>query len=206
MRPVLALLALLVPAAAATAQTVKVDYDAKVDFSRFKTFAWSEAQEHAKNPANHIRITRATERELVAKGFQKAESGPADIRVRYYSKIEKKLKSSSRQESGTWQPNDLRTVVDVSRVDQGTLILELTDGESRAVVWRGRRSAWPPVPTWWPRSSTRRSRRSSRPTLPSPPPRRSLLLPGSPSEGGAHDVLGLSEDRLEVLGLFRLSA
>jgi Domain of unknown function (DUF4136) len=136
MRSVLALLALLVPVAA-TAQTVKVDYDAKVDFSRYKTFAWSEAQQHAKNPANHIRITRATERELEAKGLQKAESGPADLRVRYYSKIEKKLKSSSRQESGTWQPNDLRTVVDVSRVDQGTLILELSDGESRAVVWRG---------------------------------------------------------------------
>ncbi len=137
MRCLIALLAVLAAPAAATAQTVKVDYDAKADFSRYRTFAWSEAQEPAKNPANHIRITVAAERELAAKGLQKAESGPADVRVRYYSKIEKKLKSSSRQESGTWQPNDLRTVVDVSRVDQGTLILELSDGESRAVVWRG---------------------------------------------------------------------
>jgi uncharacterized protein DUF4136 len=137
MRCVIALLAALAAPMAATAQTVKFDYDAKVDFSRYKTFAWSEGQEPAKNPANHIRITRAAERELEAKGLQKAESGPADIRIRYYSKIEKKLKSSSRQESSAWQPNDLRTMVDVSRVDQGTLILELTDGESRAVVWRG---------------------------------------------------------------------
>ena len=137
MRSTIAVLALLVAPVAASAQTVKIDFDAKVDFSKYRTFAWSEAQQPAGNPANHIRITRAVERELLAKGLEKAESGPADVRARYYSKIEKKLKSSSRQESGTWQPNDLRTMVDVSRVDQGTLILELSDGETKSVVWRG---------------------------------------------------------------------
>jgi len=124
-------------AASAAAQTVKVDADGKVDFSKYRTFAWSPAQQAVKNPANHIRITRAVERELVAKGFHKAETGPADARVRYYAKIAKKLKSSSRQESSAWQPNDLRTMVDVSRVEQGTLIVELSDGESKEVVWRG---------------------------------------------------------------------
>jgi hypothetical protein len=137
MRFVIPVLVLLAASPAVTAETVKVDYDVKVDFSKYRTFAWSEAQQPAKNPANHIRITRAVERELLAKGLQKAETGPADVRVRYYGKIEKKLKSSSRQESGAWQTNDLRTMVDISRVDQGTLILELSDGESRAVVWRG---------------------------------------------------------------------
>ena len=137
MRSTIAVLALLVAPVAAGAQTVKIDFDAKVDFSKYRTFAWSEAQQPASNPANHIRITRAVERELLAKGLEKVESGPADVRARYYSKIEKKLKSSSRQESGAWQPNDLRTMVDVSRVDQGTLILELSDGETKSVVWRG---------------------------------------------------------------------
>ena len=131
------LTALASPGGAGTDKSVKVEYDAKVDFSKYKTFTWSEAQEPVANPANHIRLTRAVERELLAKGLEKAETGPADVRVRYYAKIEKKLKSSSRQESSSWQPNDLRTMVDISRVDQGTLILELSDGESKDVVWRG---------------------------------------------------------------------
>ena len=133
----LAVFALSSVASAQTLKTVKVEYDNKVDFSKYKTFAWSQAQEPVGNAANYIRLTRAVERELLAKGLEKAETGPADVRVRYYAKIEKKLKSSSRQESSSWQPNDLRTMVDISRVDQGTLILELSDGESKDVVWRG---------------------------------------------------------------------
>jgi hypothetical protein len=126
------------------AQTVKVDFDHDVDFSRYKAYSWSETQEPASNPANHLRLTRAIERELGEKGLQKdsggtpkGAGGTPSVRIRYYSKIEKKLKASSYQEDDIWQPTNLRTRVDVSRIKQGTLILELSDGESSDVVWRG---------------------------------------------------------------------
>jgi hypothetical protein len=119
------------------AQTVKVDFDHDVDFSMYKAYSWSVTQEPASNPANHLRLTRAIERELGEKGLQKDGAGTPGVRVRYYSKIEKKLKASSYQEDDIWQPTNLRTRVDVSRIKQGTLILELSDGESSDVVWRG---------------------------------------------------------------------
>jgi hypothetical protein len=136
LRVVFTFVALSLLAEAQVLKTVKVDYDDKVDFSKYRTFAWSEAQESVSNPANHIRITNAVERELTAKGLQKAETGSPDLRVRYHAKIEKKLKSSSRQESSAWEQNNTRTMVDLSRVEEGTLVLELSDGASGDVVWR----------------------------------------------------------------------
>jgi hypothetical protein len=136
LRVVFAFVALSLLAEAQVLKTVKVNYDEKVDFSKYKTFAWSEAQESVSNPANHIRITRAVERELAAKGLLKADTGSADLRVRYLAKIEKKLKSTARQESSSWDQNNLRTMVDLTRVEEGTLILELSDGASGDVVWR----------------------------------------------------------------------
>jgi len=119
------------------AQTVKVDFDHDVDFSRYEAFSWSVTQEPASNPANHLRLTRAIERELSDKGLRKDEAGTPSVRVRYYSKIEKKLKASGYQEEDFGHPSNLRTRVDLSRIKQGTLIVELSDGESSDVVWRG---------------------------------------------------------------------
>jgi hypothetical protein len=119
------------------AQTVKVDFDHDVDFSKYKAYSWSQTQEPASNPANHLRLTRAIERELGEKGLRKDGVGASSVRVRYYSKIEKKLKTSGYQEEDVGHPNNLRTRVDVTRIKQGTLIVELSDGESADVVWRG---------------------------------------------------------------------
>jgi len=61
---VLGSLTFLLAAASLHAQAIQVDFDHGVDFSKYKTFSWSLEQQPASNPANHIRITRAVEREL----------------------------------------------------------------------------------------------------------------------------------------------
>jgi hypothetical protein len=131
----LAALVALAPCAL-EAQTVKIDFDKKADFSKYKTFAWSESQEPAVNLANHVRITGAIEAELVAHGFAKAESGRPDLKVRYVGKVEEKLRGSSYTTGSNWQPNDLRTMVDIKKVKEGTLIVELYDRATRLLVWR----------------------------------------------------------------------
>ena len=118
------------------AQTVKIDFDKQADFSRYKTFAWSESQEPAPNAANHVRITRAVEAELVGHGLVKAESGAPDLKVRYVGKVEAKLRGSSYSTGSNWQPTDLRTMVDIKKVKEGTLIVELYDQATRLLVWR----------------------------------------------------------------------
>src|SRR5262249_27844864 len=69
--PTLALLLLAVPASAQEFKIsglVKPEYDKTRDFSKYKTFTWSEAQERGSNPADHVRIFGGIENELQAKG------------------------------------------------------------------------------------------------------------------------------------------
>jgi len=116
---------------------VKVDAAEGIDFATYETFAWSETQEPASNPANHIRVTRAVERELVAKGLKAAGHQLPDLRLHYFGRIEKKIKGTSHL-ADTYRPTaDVKTVVDFSRVKEGTLILELIDRKSDQIVWRG---------------------------------------------------------------------
>jgi Domain of unknown function (DUF4136) len=116
---------------------VKVDAEPGIDFGVYKTYGWSESQEPAPNPVNHIRITRAIERELQAKGLKPSASEPPDLRIHYFGYIEKKLKGTSHQEE-TYRPTaDVKTVVDFSRVKEGTLILELFARTTGRLLWRG---------------------------------------------------------------------
>jgi len=116
---------------------VKVDAEPGTDFALYKTYAWSENQEHAKNPANHLRITRGIERELQAKGLKPSASASADLRLHYFGYVDKKLKGTSHQQD-TYRPTaDVKTIVDFSRVKEGTLILELFARNTGLLLWRG---------------------------------------------------------------------
>jgi hypothetical protein len=132
--------------ARAQAQDVKVTHEPGTDFSRYKTYDWIETQEPVANPVNHVLITRAVERELGAKGLQKPAEGKPSMRVRYYAKIEKKLRGKGGQRQSFGEPTNLRTTVDFNRVEEGTILVELCDEETRLTLWRGTVSATAPRP------------------------------------------------------------
>ena len=116
---------------------VKVDAEPGTDFALYKTYAWSDNQEPAPNQANHLRITRAIERELQAKGLKASGATPADLRLHYFGYIDKKIKGTSHQQD-TYRPTaDVKTIVDFSRVKEGTLILELFARNTGRLLWRG---------------------------------------------------------------------
>ena len=115
---------------------VKVDFAEGIDFSQYRTYQWKESQEPSDDPANHLRITRAVESELEAKGLTKVDPGKADLKVRYYGKVISRVKSSSRPAGSAWEPGNLRTMIDVGKVQEGTLILELYEARGENLVWR----------------------------------------------------------------------
>jgi len=139
--PTLALLLLCLPVAGQELKIsgqVKTEYDKTLDFSKYKTFTWSESQERGSSPADHIRIFGGIERELLAKGFTKDDTGKPDLRVRYFSKVERKLKGSPGQSETSWTatPNQ-RTTVDFKMPREGTLTVTFYDGETGDIVWTG---------------------------------------------------------------------
>lgn len=121
----------------AVAQEVTFDYDQAADFTKYKTFGWSLAQVPAKNPANHVRITRAVEANLATRGITKATDGDPDLTLTYSGKVGEKVKVTSKSAGSYWEPTNLRTTVDVGKVKAGTLILEMADAHTKDVVWRG---------------------------------------------------------------------
>ena len=130
-------LVLLLLGADASAQEIKLDYDHDVDFSRYKTFAWSVAQQPAKNPANHVRITRAVEEAFTAKGLNKDTAGIPDAYLMYVGRVGDKVKVTGHSGGSSWEPTNLRTMVDLNKVREGTLVLEMYDARTKDVVWRG---------------------------------------------------------------------
>jgi len=130
-------LALVFAAVAASAQEIKLDYDKDIDFSKYKTFAWSVAQQPAKNPANHIRITKAVEETFKGKGLSKDATGTPDAYLMYTGRVGDKVKVTGRPGGASWEPTNLRTMVDLNKVREGTLVLEMYDARTKDIVWRG---------------------------------------------------------------------
>jgi Domain of unknown function (DUF4136) len=125
---------------------VEVEFDHAADFSIYKTFAWAPFQDPAPNPANHVRITRAVERELNAKGLHKVPPGEATCFLRYQGRLERKFQGSPSQSQSPWSPSDKRTIVNIEKVKIGTLILEVWDARTKDLVWQARQSAPAPSP------------------------------------------------------------
>jgi hypothetical protein len=127
------------PALAQTFKLAKadVDYDHDVDFGAFHTFQWKEGQEPLPNPTRNMAMVAAIERELEKKGLTKVREGTADLRVRFYASLEKHLRGASRQSENPYMSGDLRTSVDIEKMSEGMLIIELYQGDTDRRVWRG---------------------------------------------------------------------
>ena len=134
------LLMLLALAAPLSAQVMKlpkavVDYDDRVDFKAFHTFQWKDTQDRLPDPARHMAMVTAIERELEKKGLTKPLDGSGDLRVRFYASVDKKVRGTGRQES-SWT-GDLKTSVDFEKMAEGTLVIELYDAGTEKRLWRG---------------------------------------------------------------------
>jgi hypothetical protein len=121
---------------------VTVDYDKKVDFLKLKTYAWKEGTP-AGNPLNEERVHNAVNAALAEKGLQKVE-GEADCYV--YTHVKNK---ASQQVSidhfgyggyygwGGWGGAYGSTSVNVQNVIDGMLIVDIVDGKTNQLAWRG---------------------------------------------------------------------
>jgi hypothetical protein len=130
-------LILTLPAAhGAFAQKVTVEFDQAADFSRYKTFAMRDGQLNSRNPALNSelvkkRIEADIESDLAAKGLMLV-TGRSDLNVRYTFGSARKTEVESYPAG--WYGLGTRVV----RVPyaEGTLVIDLRDPGTHALVWR----------------------------------------------------------------------
>jgi hypothetical protein len=121
----------------ASAQKVTTEFDAAVDFGKFKTFAIRDGQLNSRSPALNSELTRKRveadiERALAAKGLTKA-AGRSDLNVFFTFGSERRVDTETYPAG--WRGLGTR----VARVPyaEGTLVIDLRDPSTRSLVWRG---------------------------------------------------------------------
>jgi hypothetical protein len=116
---------------AAHAADVKYDYDKTADVSTWKSWAWKQPEPPATGSIAEGRIRRALEEGFAAKGYTNIEGSTADFLVDYHAAVGREL----RVDEGWGFPGrrDLR----VNSYAKGVLIVDVFDGRTGRLVWRG---------------------------------------------------------------------
>lgn len=126
---------------------VSTDFNKQIDFATYKSFSFYKFNDKTSgiSEANRNRIVNAISAELQKKGFTKDDSNP-DILVNATA-----LVKEMKYETGTnyysyggvyrpyfWGPGYLGpTQYNVSTFHDGSLIIDIIDASSKALVWEG---------------------------------------------------------------------
>jgi hypothetical protein len=142
---ILIILALLL-VSSCTSVRLGLDFDTGFDFSNLKNFAWhpealSADNRNLSNPLIDARIRTAIEETLVSMGYEKVLLDSADFLVAYHYSVERRLQTSTMNAtfgySSHMRGGTMGFQTSVSEYDEGTLIIDIAEAESKALVWRG---------------------------------------------------------------------
>lgn len=124
------------------------DPEAAPNFGAYGTYAWLPHPQggdvRINNELTARRISGAVDRELAAKGYQKQDSGSPSFKIGYHAAVEGRMEAESMNTYygygwgrwGGWGGMAVGTDY-VREYDEGMLILDIVDGKSGELVWRG---------------------------------------------------------------------
>ncbi|HTF16880.1 MAG TPA: DUF4136 domain-containing protein [Chryseolinea sp.] len=132
---------------ACSSVTTSFDYDKSADFSKYKTYAFTEhtAKLPEINQLDRDRVLAAVDTEMAKRGYTKAESSP-DILVDVFLKTEEEISATATNTGGYgrwgygygWGGGT--TQVDYNKYTKGTLFISLVDRATEKIAWQGRGS------------------------------------------------------------------
>ena len=135
------LLAAVATAPVAQAQTVKSDYDKKVDFTKYKTFTFKKGTD-APTPFAQERIVAAIANELKARGLTQAEA--ADLIVYTHTQVgtEQRVDMTGFGYGGYpgwggWGGGFSSSSAVVTEIPTGTVVVDIVDAKTNELAWRG---------------------------------------------------------------------
>jgi len=136
------ILPLLLISAVLAAQQISFDFDRAADFSKYRTFTWREGT-NAPDTFLHKRIVTAVESELAARGLTRNDTKP-DLYVLYHVVLDTRKTVTGWNGDGgfgpppwAWGPGGGRVDLQLNELLLGTLVLDVADGTTRDLVWRG---------------------------------------------------------------------
>jgi hypothetical protein len=150
MRHTASIAALCATLAGCATAKITTEFDPKIDYGAFKTYAWITAQpgpEQApaiRNPTVQLLVKEAVDRELAGRGLARAGEGQADLLVAVHGISQDRIEVSSYGYAYGPRPYGVygygmpvATGTDVRQYRDGTLILDLVDARTKELAWRG---------------------------------------------------------------------
>ncbi len=123
----------------AAAQEVTYDFDRNTDFGGIRTYAWIKG-ETLDDPFNHQRIVSAVDSQLAAKGLRQVglDQHP-DAYVAYHAifRTEVQVSGASSAWGATRVGASRSGTARTEEVVRGTLVIDLLNPATRALLWRG---------------------------------------------------------------------
>lgn len=121
--------------------SISTDYDHNTNFSQFKTFSFGHVT--TDNPLYEQRIRDEVSKDLQGKGLQPAQGG-GDLVVTAVGAVHNRREYQTFYDNpgfgyywGGFGPGFGTTTTTVQHYKVGTLVLDLYNGQSKHLVWRG---------------------------------------------------------------------
>lgn len=144
-RTSLALSAALILGACASGLDLQAgaDYSTSVDFGRYATFTWDEPDDRPvgdprleNNELFETRVHAAVAFELSRAGIRESNSGPGLI-VHHHATVRNRVEVYQVDAEAGYSSSDYGEGTQVLQYDQGTIMVDLADAETRDLLWRG---------------------------------------------------------------------
>lgn len=149
--------ALLLLAACSNHPSYDIDYAEATDFSRYKSYHWyddihpSKEADYRQYNSSDKRVRTYADRELRRAGLHESQSGQADIWVNYHISKQDQMRIDSFSgypegglhggvgvgTYGTGVNIGYSSGSNVRHYQEGTVVLDVIDSDSRKIVWRG---------------------------------------------------------------------
>ena len=123
----------------AAAQTVYVDYNHNVDFTKFKTYAWGQGENP--NAINDSILKQnaqeAIDSHLASKGLQKVEESQHPDLIVVTGSGMKQETSYNAWGTGGWRWGGGTGSITPETTNVGTLVVDIYDANAKQMIWRG---------------------------------------------------------------------
>ena len=124
-------------------RSVSYDYDRRVDLAELRTYNWLPIPDKVEDAEALMRkrIKRAVDSSLESRGLRITNEDPDFLIAMAYGQVEKAsirdwgYPYGSRSRDYFWP--DYRVNISAYYYDEGTLVLDFLDGNSRKQIWRG---------------------------------------------------------------------
>lgn len=138
-----AALSLLVAACGGIGIAAGADYSSSVDLTPYTTFVWDEPDERPvgdprleNNELFEDRLHAAVAFELSRAGIREANSGPT-LTVHHHATVRNRVDVYEADAAAGYRSTEFGDGTQVVQYDQGTILVDIADAETRDLLWRG---------------------------------------------------------------------